>query len=92
MDPASFGSIIKDLRKKKGWSLRVAAEKIGKIKYPYLSQLESGSGTPSEDLARRIARTYQTNEEDLIFAARRVSEQIRDIKKRFPNAARDYLK
>jgi transcriptional regulator with XRE-family HTH domain len=50
----SGGYIIRQLRMEKGFSIRALAEKAD-VNYVFLSRLERGLETPSEDLIRRIA-------------------------------------
>lgn len=93
MTDETFGQLIKKLREGKGWSLRQAAEKIGDVSFVYLSQLEAGvAKRPSENLARRIANTYGTDEEKLVFLARGIPEQLKAIMEKFPREANAYLR
>lgn len=93
MADETFGQLIKKLRERKGWSLRQAAEQIGDVSFVYLSQLEAGvAKRPSEDLARRIASTYGTDEEKLVFLARGIPEQLEAIMEKFPREAKAYLR
>lgn len=92
MTDETFGQLIKKLREGKGWSLRQAAEEIGNVSFVYLSQLEAGvAKRPSEELARRIAKTYGADEEKLVFLARGIPEQLKEIMEKFPREADAYL-
>jgi transcriptional regulator with XRE-family HTH domain len=87
----SFGKMLKDARKKGGYTLRQVASKTDS-NYAYLSQLEADIARPSEDLARKLARFFKEDEETWVFIAREVPEQIEDIKKKFPKVAPEYFR
>jgi transcriptional regulator with XRE-family HTH domain len=81
-----FGDRLRKLRLEKfgkSLSLRDAAARLG-ITHPYLVQLEAGSEKPSEELARRIARLFREDEEEMVFIARGVPKAITDIVEKFP--------
>lgn len=92
MTDEAFGQFIKKLRETKEWTLREAAEKIGGVNFAYLSQLEAGVAKPSEYLARRIAKAYGADEENLVFQAREIPKQIDEIIQKFPNASAAYFR
>lgn len=54
------GETIRDLRMKKGLSVRALAE-LANVNYVFLSKLERGLETPSEDLIRRLAASLDYN-------------------------------
>lgn len=87
----SFGTLARRLRKEQGLSLRAVAKKLGGVSFSYLSQLENDRATPSEDLARRIAKTYGANEEALVFVARKVSQTIDELKQKYPKMTQRYF-
>jgi len=89
-DEKTFGQLIRELREGKEWTLREAAEKIGEVTFAYLSQLEVGVAKPSEELARRIANVYGTDEEELAFLARRIPEKLQELEEKFPTMMAKY--
>jgi transcriptional regulator with XRE-family HTH domain len=74
-----FGEYLKQQREHRGWTQPVAAEKLG-IEQSYLSKLETGKGTPSEEMFERLAKGYQIDMQQL---SRSVSlgelERLREI-------------
>lgn len=56
----NFGAYLKIQREDRGWTQPVAAEKIG-IEQSYLSKLELGKATPSEEMFERIITAYEIN-------------------------------
>lgn len=86
MQAEEFGERLRRLRQNKfgtPLSLRVAATSLG-ITHPYLVQLESGAEKPSEDLARRIARYFGEDEQEMVFIARGAAKTISDLAEKFP--------
>ncbi len=75
----NFGEYLKNQRDDRGWTQPVAAEKIG-IEQSYLSKLETGKATPSEEMFERLAQAYEF---DLDKLAESVSmaelERLREI-------------
>jgi len=75
-----FGERVRELRKSKGWSLRVLADKVG-VGFTYLSRVETermNSGDyPSDALIHRLAEALEADEEELIVLAERVPDRIR---------------
>ena len=86
MHAEEFGERLRRLRLSKfgtPLSLRVAATSLG-ITHPYLVQLESGAEKPSEDLARRIARYFGEDEQEMIFIASSTAKAITELAEKFP--------
>lgn len=86
MNGEGFGERLRRLRLNKfgsPLSLRVAATRLG-ITHPYLVQLESGSEKPSEELARRIARFFEEDEQEMVFVARGAAKAITELVEKFP--------
>ncbi len=54
----TFGEYLKAQRESRGWTQPMAAEKIG-IEQSYLSKLESGKASPSEDMFDRLVKAYE---------------------------------
>jgi transcriptional regulator with XRE-family HTH domain len=87
----SFGQRLKELRNREGLTLRELASRVGS-NYAYLSQIEAGLGKPSEELARKLARLFQVDEEEFVFLARDIPSQIEEIKNKFPKMAPHYFR
>ena len=57
--------ILKDLRKKKGWSVRALASKA-KMSYAYVSNVENGKVNPSLSVLNRLAKALGITASELI--------------------------
>lgn len=57
-DNVEIGRIIRKLRIKKGWSLQIAAPKLG-VSYPHLSLLERGKRDWTEENISRAERVLR---------------------------------
>jgi transcriptional regulator with XRE-family HTH domain len=88
----SFGNIIRQARKDKGYTLRQLAPLL-KIDFTYLSKLENDRADhpPSEDLVRLMAQTLELDEERLIYLAGRITQSdsklIENLVKNYPDEA-----
>ena len=75
-----FGDRVRALRKAKGWSLRVLAEKV-EVGFTYLSRVENErlnfGDYPSDALIHRLAAALEADEEELLILAERVPDRIR---------------
>lgn len=88
----TFGALLRRLRQEKDLTLRELAQRLG-INHAYLSQLETGLvDKPSEELARKIALEFGEDEERLVFLARKIQEQIQDIRDKYPKVAPSYFR
>ncbi|MDJ0715948.1 MAG: helix-turn-helix transcriptional regulator [Prochloraceae cyanobacterium] len=69
----TFGQVIRQARKNKGYSQRELAKLIG-IDFTYLSKLENNRADypPKEDVIKIIAQELQLDCEELIFLAGRI--------------------
>lgn len=76
----TFGERVRQLRKAKGWSLRVLAEKVI-VGFTYLSRVENErlnfGDYPSDALIHRLADALEADEDELLILAKRVPERIR---------------
>lgn len=72
-DSESFGRYIWKARRKKGWSQRELAAKVG-VDYTYLSKLENDHVDPSEKVIRELARHLELNAEELIYLSGRMTQ------------------
>jgi len=52
--------------------------------------MEADLAVPSEELARRVAKRFKQDEEELVFLARRMPKQLKEIVEKFPTAAPAY--
>ena len=94
MPDENFGEILRRERTRRKWTLREMAKRVGS-NYAYISQLESGLGRPSEDLVNRIASAFALTEEEreiMLFVARDVYMQIREIREKYPHVAPKYFR
>lgn len=81
----SFGNLIRQARKNKGYSQRELAGLL-KVDFTYLSKLENDRAdyAPKEDIIRALARNLDLDEEELIFLAGRIPQQYEDLLKQNP--------
>lgn len=79
-DPADarLGARLKELRRRRGWSLEALAEASG-VSRSMLSQIERDEANPTLAVACRIARAFQLSLGDLVEAPREASA-IRTIR------------
>lgn len=78
----SFGNLIRQARKQKGYSQRILAEQVG-LDFTYLSKLENNRAeyAPKEEVIRGIARCVDLDEEELIFLAGRIPSHDEELLK-----------
>lgn len=76
----NFGDQIRELRQKKGWTLRDLAARVG-VGFTYLSRVENErlnyGDYPSDSLIHRLADALDADEDELVVLAERVPERIR---------------
>ncbi|MBD1923895.1 XRE family transcriptional regulator [Microcoleus sp. FACHB-831] len=78
----SFGQLIRQARKNKGYSQRDLAKLIP-VDFTYLSKLENNrAARPSEEFIRSLAPHLDLDEEELIFLAGRIPERDEDFLKK----------
>ncbi len=72
----TFGQLIRQARKDKGYSQRELAKRI-ELDFTYLSKLENNRAdyAPKEEVIRCLARQLELDEEELIFLAGRIPQQ-----------------
>lgn len=72
----TFGTVIRQARKDKGYSQRQLA-KLLKVDFTYLSKLENDRAdyAPKEDVIRSLARELDLDEEESIVLAGRLPQQ-----------------
>ena len=82
-----FGEYLKAQRDARGWTQPLAAEKIG-IEQSYLSKLETGKASPSEEMFERIVSAYDIDVDELANAVSLGElERLREI-----SAVRDLVR
>src|SRR5262245_24768012 len=76
----TFGKKVRQLRQVKGWSLRDLAPKVG-IGFTYLSKVETGrldfGEYPGEGLIHKLAKALGTDEDELLFLAKRIPDRMK---------------
>ncbi|MEL4894260.1 helix-turn-helix domain-containing protein [Crocosphaera sp. Alani8] len=76
----NFGQVIRQRRKKKGYSQRELAEKL-EIDFTYLSKLENERAKypPKEEVIRNLATYLDLDADELIFLAGKLPEDNEDF-------------
>lgn len=74
-----FGEYLKSQRDARGWTQPMAAQKIG-IEQSYLSKLETGKASPSEEMFERLVNAYDIDVDALgATVAGSELERLREI-------------
>lgn len=78
----TFGKLIRQARKDKGYSQRELA-KLVELDFTYLSKLENDRAeySPKEEVIRALAHNLGLDAEELIFLAGRIPQQEEDFLK-----------
>ena len=76
-DAVRFGGILRRLRRMRGWTILVAAQRCG-MNPNYLGSLEKGGNMPSVDTLLEMADVYGVNASDIV---REVEEARRAARK-----------
>ena len=78
----SFGQLILQARKEKGYSQRDLAKLVG-LDFTYLSKLENDRAdyAPKEDAIRKLAEHLELDAEELVFLAGRIPERDEEFLK-----------
>lgn len=79
----TLGMRLKQLRKGKGFSIKVLARKL-KVNHAYLSRIESGQVQPSEQILRKLARSLKHDEAELMILADRIPPEWRSTIRKTP--------
>jgi transcriptional regulator with XRE-family HTH domain len=87
----SFGTVLKSLRSANGYSIKTLAEQV-EVNYTYLSKLENGHSSPSEDFIERIATFFNYDKEELMVRAGKIPEDILEIVAKNPKEALRFLR
>lgn len=88
-----FGDRVRDIRLKKGWTLRELATKVG-VGFTYLSRVENErlnyGDYPSDALIHRLADALEADEEELLILAKRIPEPVKKRVLQRPDAFRAF--
>jgi transcriptional regulator with XRE-family HTH domain len=86
-----FGDILKDLRMKKGKSIKTLGQELG-LNYTYISKLENSKVNPSPKNVEKISRYFNYNSDELLLSAGKIPKDIEEILKNHPKEAIEYLR
>lgn len=70
-----LGRYLRRLRNRKEKSLKGAAPEIG-VSHAYLSKLETGAQSPSDELLERLAAYYEADADVLAILAGRIPDDV----------------
>jgi len=87
----TFGELLKDLRLKKGKSIKTLGQELG-LNYTYISKLENSKVNPSPKNVKKISRYFKYNSDELLLSAGKIPKDIQEILKNHPKEAIDYLR
>jgi transcriptional regulator with XRE-family HTH domain len=90
MEP-SFGARIRSRREAKGIGLRKFAVSVG-MSATYLSKIERGELSPSEDKIKVIANLLDADQDELLALAGRVKSDLSAIIRKQPRAMAAFLR
>lgn len=68
MPPTRFGTMLRELRERRGWSQEILAEKVGKS-HVAIGDWERGKRNPRRDSVEAVANALETDAADLLIAA-----------------------
>jgi transcriptional regulator with XRE-family HTH domain len=91
MPSETLGQRIKKRRLGLGMTQRQLAEAVG-ITVPYMSKIEAGRETPTEEKIRKVATALRLDPDELILAAGRVPGDVMDLLAADPARALDFLR
>ena len=86
-----FGEVLKNLRVKKGVSIKELAGEIG-LDYTYISKLENFKVNPSAEVIRRFSHYFDYDADELMLSAKKIPDDISEILRTNPKAALNYLR
>lgn len=87
----NFGELLKNLRMKKGISIKKLAPVLG-LDYTYISKIENSKLYPSSEVVEKFAKYFNYNSDELMLSAGKIPEDIQDILQNNPNEALKYLR
>ncbi len=91
MSKKLLGKVIRDLRKKKGMSLRKLADKIS-VSFVNISHIENGRVETSEKVIKELAKALDYDVDKLLATADSINEDVKNIIKKLPNAVPEFLR
>ena len=86
-----FSVLLKDLRTKKGKSIKKLASEVG-LNYTYISKLENAKVKPSLKVIDKFSYYFNYSTEELMIAAGKIPKDIEKILKGNPKEAIRYLR
>jgi transcriptional regulator with XRE-family HTH domain len=88
-----FGETIRQLRQKKGWTLRDLAAEVD-VGFTHLSRIENErlnyGDYPSDALIHRLADALDADEEELLILAKRIPDPLKQRFLQRPDAFRAF--
>lgn len=91
MTPEALGQRIKKGRLARGMTQRDLAEAVG-ITVPYMSKIEAGKETPTDEKIVKIADVLRLNADELILAAGRMPADVMDRLTANPTEGLEFLR
>ena len=73
-----FSSHLRSLRTQRMIGIKALGRDLG-ISYTYISHIERGKATPSQELIRKLALYFRVDEEELLLAAGKLPPDIEKI-------------
>lgn len=86
-----FGELLKDLRKKKGVSIKRMAQDVD-LNYTYISKLENARTYPSSKVIKKISNYFEYDSDELMLSAGKIPKDIEEILKNNPKEAVKFLR
>ena len=87
----AFGVVLRNLRTKKGISIKKMAKDIG-LDYTYISKLENSRVNPSSDVVKKISGYLNYSSDELLLLAGKIPDDIKEILINNPREAARYLR
>jgi transcriptional regulator with XRE-family HTH domain len=87
---ASFSDRLQALRKERNFSLRDLARATD-LSATYLSQLEHGRSTPTDNVVIKIAEALEADQDELLALLGRIAKDLQEIVLRRPREVSDLL-
>ena len=91
MSKVLLGKLIRNLRKKKGLSLRQLAKQVS-VSFVNIAHIENGRVTTSEEVIKELAKALDYDVDKLLAKADSVNDDIKRIIKKLPNAVPEFLR
>lgn len=87
----ALGTYLRRLRVRRAKSLKAAAPEIG-VSHAYLSKLENGAQSPSDELLSRLATYYDADADVLSILSGKIPEAVSDALQADPEEAARVLR